>query len=142
MTTAFTMQCDARGRKSGFIKLDPVNVFNALGLGLANQEMVEVRPIPMRVGDSIVGTGGDEELAGVFGAIEPRGICGVVQKGKPALQSAGDVRIGLLPCSPFGQWQQSRQPVTAGELVGEQIRQRGGGVGYRKSRMSASLAQN
>src|SRR6185503_18148556 len=80
-----------------------VEIFHAERLRFANQEMVEVRAVPMRVRDFIARTGGDEQLVAPLRIAAERLSKLMMIKCKTALQSAGDLRIGLLPATPLGQ---------------------------------------
>src|SRR2546429_2253901 len=79
-----------------------IEIFNAETLRFANEEMVEVRAIPVRVGNLVAWTGGDQELVTVIGMVVKRPVKLVMIKREPALQTAGDLRIRFLPTAPLG----------------------------------------
>ena len=101
-----------------------VEVFHAERLRFANEEVIEIRAIPMRVRDLITWAGGDKQLVAPLRIVEERFFKLMLIKRKTALQSAGDLRIGLLPASPLGQWQQTRQIVSQRQFFEQQVGQR------------------
>src|SRR2546423_6125527 len=50
-----------------FYEFDFIDVLHTQGLGLAEEEMIEIRTIPVSVGDGIVGTGSNQELIASIG---------------------------------------------------------------------------
>src|SRR5712671_4802243 len=62
-----------------------VQIFHAQRLGFANEEVVEVRAIPMRIGDFIARTGGHKQLVAPLRIIEERFFKLMMIKGEAAL---------------------------------------------------------
>src|SRR2546427_5963268 len=91
------------------LELRLVEIFHSEALRFSNEKVIEIRAIPMRVRDLIARTGGDEQLVAPFRIVEEWLLKLMMVKGEAALQSAGDLRIGLLPAPPLGQRQQTRQ---------------------------------
>src|SRR6266699_3356712 len=104
----FTLERDALAVEPNSFEFRLVEIFHAERLRFVNEEVVEVRAIPMRVRDFVARAGGHEQLVAPFRIIEERFFKFMVIKRETALQSAGDLRIRLLPASPLGQWQQTR----------------------------------
>ena len=89
--------------------------------------MIEVGAVPVRIGDIVVGAGGDEKLF-VPGGRCVSGIVEVVMvEGKAALQAAGDPGISPLPGSPLRERPHGRQIVTITELFEKQVGEWRGG---------------
>src|ERR1700726_1943612 len=88
--------------------------------------MIEFGAIPMRVGDSIVGAGGDEELK--FTIRVARSWCAedMVIKGEAAFETACHVRIVLLPAAPFAGGRNAWKVITSRQTFEQDIRQRRG----------------
>src|SRR4030095_4844486 len=70
--------------------------------GLPGQELVEVRPKPVRVGNAVVRAGASEQFLSPIERRFPGLAERVMVKREAALQAAGDFRVGLLPRTPFG----------------------------------------
>ena len=106
---AFEQEPVTRGSK----RIEPVSVdvFDSELLGPPNEEMIKVRPIPVRVRDLIMWTGGDEQLS--FTRRVERLVENVMIKRKAAFQAAADFRVLALPASPFAQRQRRGQIVAA-----------------------------
>src|SRR5205807_2587390 len=119
-----------------------IKVLDAETLRLANEKMIEVRAIPVRVGNFIARTGCHEHLITTFGIRCERLAKLMMIKRKPALQTAANVRIHLLPGSPLCQRQQPRQLVASRQFFQQKVRQRCGGFANNKARMLAALQQN
>jgi hypothetical protein len=90
------------------------------------QRLVEIRPIPMRVGDLVVRTCRDEQLALVPLAVYERLVETMEEEGEAAFQPDPDVGVGPLPRSPFRECPDSRQMVSIGKLFQQEIGERRG----------------
>ena len=78
-----------------------VEIDRAVRLGLADERVIEVRPVPMRVADLVVRARGDQQLPRVL-AIVGEALAGLVEEEREAaFQAAGDVGTCALPRAPF-----------------------------------------
>ena len=93
-------------------------------LRLLDEREIEIGPIPMRVGDVVVGTGGDQQLPGVIRVVRESLVESMEEEREPALEAAGDVRMRPLPRAPLRERADLRQVVAIGELFEQQIGQR------------------
>src|SRR5207247_3680709 len=93
----FTVELHALAVQRNSFDSRLVEIFHAERLRFANEEVVEVSAIPMRVRDFIARAGGDEQLVAPLRIVEERSFKLMMIKRKTALQSARDLRIRLLP---------------------------------------------
>src|SRR5436190_9515508 len=82
-TLSFELHALAVERNSFEFRL--VEIFHAERLRFANQEMVEVRAVPMRIRDFIARAGGDEQLIAPLRIVEERFFKLMMIKRKSAL---------------------------------------------------------
>ena len=102
-----------------------VQISGACDLGFVNQSLIEVRAIPVRIGDRVMGTGGDEQLPVVIvavGKLTPRLM---KEKREAAFEAAPDTGTKLLPWPPLAERAKLRQVVTYRQLLEQKICQRG-----------------
>ncbi len=74
-----------------------VEVFRTGALRLLGQRLIELRPVPVRVGDRIVRAGGNEQLPLVIVGVGELLSRLVKEKGEAALEAAGDLGAKPLP---------------------------------------------
>ena len=86
-----------------------VEIDGSFGFGFARERLIEVRPVPMRVGDLVPRAGCHEELASVLAVVGKRLTRTMEEEGEPALQASRDIRPRALPGSPFRERANSRQ---------------------------------
>src|SRR5271163_495189 len=84
-------------------QIDLIEVLDAHVLSLADEQMIEVCPVPVGVGNLVVGTCADEKLIHSIGRRQCRLPAVVVIKRKAALQPASDPRVSSLPTAPFSE---------------------------------------
>ena len=119
-----------------------VHVFDALRLRLMHEELIDVRAKPMSVSNSRMRTRGDEQLPQVLGIVfEPasRAMC---EKTEAAFQTAGNLRIALLPGTPFGEREKTREIVARSQLLQNEVGERSGRFADGKARMLRLLDQD
>jgi hypothetical protein len=79
-----------------------VEIVDAPGLCLANQRVIEIRPVPVRIADVVERTRRDQQLAIVLLVVDER-LTGLMEEEREAaFQAAGDIWMSALPRSPFG----------------------------------------
>src|SRR5439155_25583615 len=103
------------------IQLNPVEIFCSLADRLVDKELVYVSTEPMGIGDFVTRAGSHEQFIPVVRLIFPGLVQLMIKEGEAALETAGDIRIGLLPTAPFCEWSNPRQVPAAGELFEDQI---------------------
>ena len=86
------------------------------GGGVMCQRLVEIRPIPVRVCDLVVGTCRDEQLALVPLVVFERLVETMEEEREAAFQPGPDARVGPLPRSPFRERPDSRQIVPVRQI--------------------------
>src|SRR5262249_17079616 len=119
----------------------PVEVLDSLALGLPHEKLVEVRPVPMRIGDFVARARGDEEL---IRAVLARGESlaePVAIERESSLEAAADLGMGALPASPGCQRSEAGQGVALAQRFQQEVRERGGGLTDREPRVGAALQQ-
>ena len=105
LSMAFAVEDDLVRVLHGFVQFDFVEIVDADFLRLANEVGIDIGAIPVRIGDPIVGAGGNEQLIAAT-RISSGALAGLmVIKGEAAFESAVEVRIRLLPGAPFGEWE-------------------------------------
>ena len=79
-----------------------VQIDRAFRLGLAHERVVEVRPVPMRIGDLVVRARGDQQLPRVLARRRrTRSPGSMEEEREPAFEAARDVRTRPLPGAPL-----------------------------------------
>jgi hypothetical protein len=118
-----------------------VGVLDAHRRGFTDEEVIEIRPVPMRVRDGVVRAGGDQEFTVAVGA--SGGLPGgVVEEAEAAFQPAGDPGMRREPGAPSGEGADRGQIVAVGEGFEQQVRQGRGGFADGLPRMAALLDQD
>ena len=118
-----------------------IEVAHTGGLGFPHQPVIEVRTIPVRVGDGVVGARGDEQLPRVRVVVGEWPSSLVLEEAEASLAAAGDVRIRILPGAPLRERTQTRQVVAIREFLDEQPCERGRGLADGKPRMATAFEQ-
>ncbi len=109
---------------------------------LTHEEMIDIRPQPVRVGQLVARTRGNEQLIGSI-RLDPIALTGLVlEVCEPALQSADDVRVRALPGPERRQRPQAREVVSIGKLLDEDAGERRRRLADREARMPAALEQH
>jgi hypothetical protein len=111
-------------REAGVCDAGLIEVFHAQLPRLADQNMIEVRPIPVRVGHAIVWAGGDEQLVAAGRLIGPGVPMDMMIEREAALETAADFRVSFLPGSPFRERRDLRQVVAPRQFLQQQVGQR------------------
>ena len=106
---------------SGELRL--VEVLDVLSLGFANQEMIEIGAVPVRICDVIVWAGRDQQLIGRFGRVSPGQAKGMMVKGETSFQAAGNLGVGLLPGAPLSERKQTGESIAMRQFFEQQIGQ-------------------
>src|ERR1044071_472190 len=122
-------------------ELDFIEEIHAESLRLFDQVMIEVRAIPVGVGDFFVRTCPDQELTltlRIWFEWPPKL---VMIKSETALQATGDMRSFYLPGSPFAQRPHAGQIVVCCDFLQKKVGQRRGRFSYCEPRMFSSLDQ-
>jgi len=118
-----------------------VEIDGAVLLGLFDEEVIDIRPIPVRIGDLVVRTRGHQQLTVVSGAVLKRPIELVMEEAEAALQAAADVWIRALPRAPLREWPQARQIVCVRQLLDEKVGQRRRRLANRETGMPSAFDQ-
>ena len=106
------------------VEFDLVKKLGAELLGLAHQELIEVRSVPVGIRHAVVRTRGHQQLVVAVRRGLPRLAEGVMVEREAALQPASHFRMRRLPGSPFCQGSDLREMVAPGEFLKKQIGQR------------------
>src|SRR5262249_25534519 len=125
---AITLEADVLEREL-------VDVAGARGLGFAHEPVVEVGPIPMRVGRRVVRARRDEQLTRVPGIVDELLIEVVLEEAEPALEPAGDFWIRLTPAPPLRERLQAWQVPTISDRFEAQVTERRRRLADREPRM-------
>ncbi len=96
------------------LDLGVVDVLRAGLLRAPLQEVVEVRAIPVRVGDLVLGARGDEQLVRAVGGRGERLSEAMAVEGEASLEPAGDPGMPPLPASPRGERARRRRARSGG----------------------------
>ena len=122
----------------GAFQPDFIQVIDPSPLSFTNEERIDIRPIPMRIGDGIPRARRHQQLV-----VALRLTPGLVMiKSEAALESASQLGVGFPPRPPLTQRQESRQVVTGRQLFEQKVRQRRGRLADGESRMFAALQQD
>ena len=119
--------------------LDPrlVEVFHSRIARLLDEEGVEIRAVPVRVGDLVVRARGDEELVLPVRGVRERPSLRAVEEAEPALQAAAHLRVCAPPGAPLRERQEAGKRIARGELLEQEVRERRRGLADREARMRA-----
>ena len=112
------------------------------GFGLADEVVVEVGPIPVRVADVIVRARCHQQLPRMLAIVRERLAEAVEVEREPALEAAADIRARSLPRAPFREHADLRQVVAVGELLDQQVGQRRRRFADGEARMASALDQH
>ena len=122
---------------------DPIEIARARSFGFPLKEMIEIRPVPVRVGDRVVRARRDEELVAPVGRSRERAALLVRGRSvKPRLRpqaSSGYVRRHV-PHVANGQ--QAGEIESPGDLLEEEVRERRRGFADRKARVHTPLEKD
>ena len=116
-----------------------VQVDRALRFGLADERVIEVRPVPMRVADLVVRARGDQQLARMVAIVRESFAGTMEQEGEPAFETAGDLRALPLPGAPLRERPDARQIVAIGDLLDQQVGERRGRFADGEPGMTSAL---
>ena len=116
--------------------------FNANAGRFAREEMIEIRPVPMRVRDCVVRTRRDKKLPLMVVVVMESTVEVMVEKGEATLQTARDDWVLTLPGSIFCERKELRQIIASGEFFEQQVGERRGRFSDGKPRMFAAFEQN
>src|SRR5262249_32099751 len=98
-----------------------VEILDPRRLRLADEKVIEVGAIPVRVGDFIVGARGDEELVAAL-RVAGKGRAGsMAVKSEPAFQTDGKLGMRTPPAPPCAQGANFFQTVPITELLEQEI---------------------
>src|ERR1041385_208645 len=89
-----------------------VEILDTTRLGFANEKMIEVRAIPVRVSDFLLQAGCHEQLVPPVRITRKRSAEVMMVKRESALQARDDTRVRLLPGTPLRQRRKPRQIVS------------------------------
>ena len=103
-----------------------VEIRHAELLRLGHEEGIEVRAVPVGIGDAIIGRSGDEQLLAVCVVIAEFAARLVMEEREAAFQSAGDFGMRGLPRSPFRERANRREIVAVAKFFEDQVRERRG----------------
>jgi len=121
LALALACQFAARPGEADVVEGGLVEVFDTHLLCSSDEKMVEVRAVPVGIGDIGSGAGGDEELAFMVRRVCPLLVEAVVVEAESTFQAAGDMWVSFLPATPFGKGRDIWQIVALGELFQEKI---------------------
>ena len=137
---AFERSCTSPSWRSA-VEPRLVEVDGARGLGLLRERVIEVRPVPVRVGDLVVRARRDQQLPLAFGVVGERLARAMEEEGEAALQAARDVRSRPLPRAPLRERPDPRQVVAVRQLLEQQVGQRRGRLADGEARVAAAFDQ-
>ena len=83
---------------------------------MLHKVMIEIRPIPVCIGDFFIGAGANQELPPALRVRRERAPELVMIKGKPALEATANVRKLFLPRPPFAQRTNGGQMIFLGDF--------------------------
>ena len=104
--------------------------------------MIYFGAIPVRVGDSIMRAGSDQQLTLMIRISSSRRAKRVVIERESAFEAACHMRIALLPATPFRQWRNFWQVITNRQTLQQDVGQRRGRFTDGKTRMLIFFQQN
>jgi hypothetical protein len=119
-----------------------VEIRHAERLRLLDEERVKIGAVPVRVRAAIVGRRGHEQLSRVRGVVGKFLSRRVMVKREAAFQTAGKLRIRLLPRSPFRERTQAGQIVAVSKLLDQKVGDRRGGFTDGEAGMPALFQQH
>jgi hypothetical protein len=103
--------------------------------------MIELWPVPMCIGGVVVRACRDHQLAPMV-VIFSKVFAGTMEKeGKSTFEADGNIRVCMLPCSPFRKRTYLWKVVPVGEFFEQQIGKRGRRFSNDKSRMLMTFHQ-
>jgi hypothetical protein len=120
----------------GGIEIDCTRILRVI-----DERQIEVRPVPVGIGDVIVRTGGDQELPGMTVIVCERLAEAMKEKRESALEATADMGVLALPRTPLGKRSNVRQVVAIGELFDEKVGQRSRRFADGEPRVPSTLEQ-
>ena len=100
-SVALTVQSHFIAGFDGALQIDLVEILGAGDLCLADEVLVNRRPIPARIGNGVVRARRHQQLIFTVATGGGAPVELVVIESEAVLESAVHIRIGVLPCVPF-----------------------------------------
>src|ERR1035438_2329639 len=122
-------------------KLSFVPILHACLLRFTDQQVVEVRPIPVRVRYLIMRARGHQKLIAAILTARPVLLQVMVVEGKAALQSTSNFGVSVLPGAPLRERPQCRQIIAGSEVLQKKIGKRCRRFSDDQPRMLASRSE-
>ena len=119
-----------------------VEIPDARRLRFLEEEMIELRPVPVRVRDLVAGARADEMPVAAVAEVRERASRLVREEREAPLQARADPGVRRLPQAPLRERQEARQAVADREALEKQVREGGGGLADREARVRALLEKD
>jgi hypothetical protein len=141
---AFPLTVDDRGITLVAYPREPrhVEIGRTFSLRLVRQRLIELRAVPVRVGNGVVRARRDHQLTVALVVVGEQHAWLVEEEREAALQTARDVRTLPLPCAPLGERAKPREIVPIGEFFDQQVGERRRGFTDGEARVTATLDQD
>jgi len=130
---------DARAFFGESVQARLIEIEHSLCFRFADEGVIEIGAVPMRIAKFIAGARRDQELALTLGIL-PERLAGTMKEEREAsLQAAGDLSACALPGSPLREGPHAREVVPIGQFFQEKAGKRRRRLANREARVSALL---
>jgi len=126
LSPAFSLQRGSVSIKDRAFECHLIDVFHTQCPGFLDEEMIEVRPIPMCVSDLVPRARRNEQFSRMIMTWLKVAVEHVMVKRKTSLQAAADSRMVSLPRSPLRESRHLRQIIALRQFFEEEVSQRRG----------------